>query len=135
MSNPDKLPPAQQRALRILAGRLRGSVQSQTWQALERRGLVRWYHDNGDKWELTEAGRDAANRLPADRDELIRLLFAVYDTWSNQIATYEPSGNLIEQGIASLLTIEDSRAMEAVTDAVAPHKARIRELLGGDTRA
>lgn len=138
MSNPDELPPAQQRALRILAGRVRGSVQSQTWQALERRGLVRWYNDNGDKWELTPDGRDTASRLPADRDELIRVLFEVYRTWWYDGGGTEPPADLISQGVASLLSNEDHEAMQDACALVEPYEGRIREVLGeqdgGDTR-
>jgi len=72
------------------------------------------------------------------RDELLdlmRLLFGLYETWWHEVGTYDPGHELVSDGvrltgIASLLSAEDSFAMEEACDAIEPHETRIRTLLG-----
>lgn len=58
--------------------------------------------------------------------ELIKLLWAFYDTWMNKVDTYDPGGM---PGIGSLLGTEGAFEMESAADAVEPHEDRIRALL------
>lgn len=64
-----------------------------------------------------------------ERERLLRLLYPVYDTWWHRVGTTEPPPELINAGVASLLSLVDDNQMEAVCLAVQPHEPRIRELL------
>jgi hypothetical protein len=74
-----------------------------------------------------------------ERDDLLRLLFAVYKTWWYEVGGTEPPADLIERGVVTLLDNEDHDAMQDACSLIASHEPRIRELLGehggGDTRA
>lgn len=67
-------------------------------------------------------------QVAEDLRPLIKALTAVYDTY---LATggYEPTPEQIKAGMASLVPIEDSHAMEAACDAVLPHLVQLRRFL------
>jgi hypothetical protein len=68
------------------------------------------------RWTVTEKGALAA-------------LFAFWDVWWNQIGTLDPGDELARNGIASLITVEDGRLLDAAAEAVAPFEAQIRSAL------
>jgi hypothetical protein len=78
------------------------------------------------------AGVGDCVQMPLDA---ARALFAVYDTWWNQVGTTDPGRVLISDGVkltgvAGLLNFNDDQAMERACVAVEPHVPLLLELLG-----
>lgn len=79
--------------------------------------------------------RDPSADLPPgmaairERDELIALLFRVYETWWHKVATTEPPRELLSRDAVALLSFEDDLAMDEACEAVEPHEARLRQIV------
>lgn len=63
----------------------------------------------------------------------VTALWEFYLQWTERIGTYEPTEEQIRSGMASLLTIEDSHAMDTAGEAVEPFAPLIRGLLASPT--
>jgi hypothetical protein len=62
------------------------------------------------------------------RDVLAKL-YAVYDAWENKVDCYDPGDGPEMKGMASLIGVEGSWAMEQATTAFEPHAATVRQLI------
>lgn len=78
-------------------------------------------------------GRGEAAEEIAERDGLIRVLFALYEAW-NEADVYDPGRELLSDGvritgITSLLGAEGALALEQAWESIEPHERRIRKII------
>lgn len=56
--------------------------------------------------------------------EAVRALFAFWDCWHNQVGLCDPGDD--QPGVASLLMVDDSHALDDLSDAVEPFEDQLR---------